>query len=30
LISWASGMRGFIAKNTSKLGARCGMAAIGI
>ena len=22
----ASGMRGFIAKNTSKLGARCGMA----
>src|SRR5215813_2899499 len=24
--SWASGMRGFIAKNTSKAGALCGMA----
>src|SRR5215831_1790046 len=26
--SWASGMRGFIAKNTSKAGALCGMAVL--
>src|SRR5262245_36032392 len=28
--SWASGMRGFIAKNTSKAGALCGMAAVSV
>src|SRR5262245_58893166 len=28
--SWASGMRGFIAENTSKSGALCGMAVVGM